>query len=123
MVETYAAERRKRWGCGTDDPNARYGKYADLQAFALRAMGLAPGSCPGCPWEGVYAPRDDGWLGEVFNGMALAGGERLPTDDEMGRPVTAADRGAVLEVLRARAHFRRVEQQERDKKRREDGDD
>ena len=96
-----------RWGCGgrPDGPLP-----PDLEALSVAAVDtLRVGPSRGCYLHAVYHPDDGGWLREVFDALALAGGERLPTEDEMGRPLTAVDRDGVLEVLRARGRMRALQ--------------
>ena len=103
------------WGCGKGGKPRPH--LALLAESFWRAMGAAP--CEGCPFEGVYHPRD-GWTREVFDAMALTstgdGGVGMPWPEALGRDVTAADREAILAVQTARAAMVRAERAEREAK-------
>jgi len=96
-----------RWRCGDRPDGPLPPDLEALQSAASEVLRIAPSGR--CYLAGAYHPDDSGWTREVFDALALAGGERLPTAEEMGRPLTAVDRDGVLEVLRARGRMRALQ--------------
>lgn len=96
-----------RWHCGSRPDGPLPPDLEAAQASAAEVLRIAPSGR--CYLSGAYHPDDGGWTREVFDALACAGGERLPTAEEMGRPLTAVDRDGVLEVLRARGRMRALQ--------------
>lgn len=91
-----------RWGCG--GRQGKRGKREELVAQSFeRTLGFAPGTCTGCPFEGVYHARvTGGHLGELLDARLLVADERVEWRDALGRELVAID----VEGLRAFRHAR-----------------
>lgn len=96
-----------RWRCGKRPDAPLPPDLALIETAAADVLRIAPSGR--CYLAGAYHPDDGGWTRELFDALACSGGERLPTDDEMGRQVTAVDRDGILEIFRARGRMRALQ--------------
>ena len=114
-LELKSAEQlRAAWRCG--EPHGDRAPLAKRERGIADAyeklLGLAPGSCPGCPFEGVLGGLDvtGGWLPELLDARALVSDEHFEWVDALdGRPLAAVDRDALLAFKRADARLLRLE--------------
>lgn len=109
---------RAAWRCGQRGKRLPLAPREAALATAFETfLGLAPGSCPGCPFESVYGGVDDtgGWLSELLDARALVTTEGYAWPDALdGRQLVAVDRDALLAFKRADARMTHLEREQRD---------